>query len=62
MSRICIPDYEYKERIAKAAKKSGRISAAAAFAGELLGLKPIIEFADGITTTIDKKHIEIRFL
>lgn len=38
----------------KFAKKSGRISAAAAFAGELLGLKPIIEFADGVTTTIEK--------
>lgn len=38
----------------KYAKKSGRISAAAAFAGELLGLKPIIEFADGKTTTIEK--------
>ncbi len=38
----------------KFAKKSGRISAAAAFAGELLGLKPIIEFSDGVTTTIDK--------
>lgn len=38
----------------KYAKKSGRISAAAAFAGEMLGLKPIIEFADGGTTTIEK--------
>jgi DegV family protein with EDD domain len=38
----------------KYAKKSGRISAAAAFAGELLGLKPIIEFADGKTTTLEK--------
>ncbi len=38
----------------KYAKKSGRISAAAAFAGELLGLKPIIEFADGTTTTVEK--------
>lgn len=38
----------------KYAKKSGRISAAAAFAGELLGLKPIILFADGTTTTVDK--------
>ncbi len=38
----------------KYAKKSGRISAAAAFAGELLGLKPIIEFADGTTTTLEK--------
>lgn len=38
----------------KYARKSGRISAAAAFAGELLGLKPIIEFADNKTTTIEK--------
>ena len=38
----------------KYARKSGRISAAAAFAGELLGLKPIILFADGTTTTVDK--------
>lgn len=38
----------------KYARKSGRISAAAAFAGELLGLKPIILFADGTTETVDK--------
>ncbi|MBR6242205.1 MAG: DegV family protein [Ruminococcus sp.] len=38
----------------KYAKKSGRISAAAAFAGELLGLKPIIEFADNTTNTVEK--------
>lgn len=38
----------------KYAKKSGRISAAAAFAGELLGLKPIIELADNGTKTVDK--------
>ncbi len=38
----------------KYAKKSGRISAAKAFAGEMLGLKPIIEFADGTTNTIEK--------
>lgn len=38
----------------KYAKKSGRISATAAFAGELLGLKPIIEFADNSTTMIEK--------
>lgn len=36
------------------AKKSGRISAAKAFAGELLGLKPVILFADGTTATVDK--------
>lgn len=38
----------------KYARKSGRISAAKAFAGEILGLKPIIEFADGETNTVDK--------
>ena len=38
----------------KYAKKSGRVSAAKAFAGELLGLKPIIEFADNETATVDK--------
>ena len=38
----------------KYARKSGRISAAKAFAGELLGLKPIILFADGETETVDK--------
>ena len=38
----------------KYAKKSGRISAAKAFAGELLGLKPIILFADGTTETVEK--------
>ncbi len=38
----------------KYAKKSGRISAAAAFAGELLGLKPIILFGDGTTKTVEK--------
>lgn len=36
------------------AKKSGRISAAAAFAGELLGLKPIITMVDGTTKTAAK--------
>ncbi len=38
----------------KYARKSGRVSAAKAFAGEMLGLKPIIEFADGSTNTVDK--------
>lgn len=32
-------------------KKSGRVSAAAAFAGELLGLRPVIELIDGVSTT-----------
>ena len=35
-------------------KKSGRISAAAAFAGELLGLRPIISMIDGATATAAK--------
>ena len=36
------------------AKKSGRISAAAGFAGELLGLKPIITFQDGDSVILEK--------
>lgn len=35
-------------------KKSGRVSAAAAFAGELLGLRPIINMVDDKTTTLAK--------
>lgn len=35
-------------------KKSGRVSAAAAFAGELLGLRPIISMVDNTTTTVAK--------
>ncbi len=35
-------------------KKSGRISAAAAFAGELMGLRPIISMIDGETHTAAK--------
>lgn len=38
----------------KYAKKSGRVSAAKAFAGELLGFKPVILFADGKTENVDK--------
>lgn len=38
----------------KQMKKSGRISAAAAFAGELLGLRPIISLIDGVTKVEDK--------
>ncbi len=38
----------------KYAKKSGRISAAAAFAGELLGIKPIIQMADGGSKIMSK--------
>ena len=35
-------------------KKSGRISAAAAFAGELMGLKPVIVMDHGETTVVQK--------
>ena len=35
-------------------KKSGRVSCAAAFVGEVLGLRPIIKIADGISSTIEK--------
>ena len=35
-------------------KRSGRISAAAAFAGELLGLRPIIRISDGVSHVIEK--------
>lgn len=35
-------------------KKSGRVSCAAAFVGELLGLRPIIKIADGVSSTVDK--------
>ncbi len=38
----------------KYVKKSGRITAAAAFAGELLGLRPIIKLAGGGTEIIEK--------
>lgn len=36
------------------AKKSGRIPCAAAFVGELIGLKPIISMIDGKTTILEK--------
>ena len=38
----------------KQMKKSGRISAAAAFAGELLGLRPIISLNDGVSSVKSK--------
>ena len=38
----------------KYAKLSGRVGAAAAIAGELLGIKPIISFNDGIASTVGK--------
>jgi len=43
-SEICLAAFTLKQM-----KKSGRISAAAAFAGELLGLRPIISLIDGKT-------------
>ena len=36
------------------AKKSGRVSAAAAFVGEALGLKPIMTFTDGESKILAK--------
>ncbi|MGN1134102.1 MAG: DegV family protein, partial [Oscillospiraceae bacterium] len=38
----------------KYAKKSGRIPSAAAFAGELMGLRPIMKMSDGAITTVGK--------
>ena len=38
----------------KQMKKSGRISAAAAFAGELLGLRPVISLIDGVSVVQNK--------
>ena len=38
----------------KQMKKSGRISAAAAFAGELLGLRPVISLIDGVSAVQNK--------
>lgn len=38
----------------KFAKKSGRVSAAAAFLGEALGLKPLMTFLDGESTVLSK--------
>lgn len=36
------------------AKKSGRIPAATAFVGDVLGLRPIISIIDGVTTVVEK--------
>lgn len=36
------------------AKKSGRVSSVAAFMGELLGIRPIITFEDGISKVVGK--------
>lgn len=38
----------------KYVKKSGRVSAASAFAGELLGLRPVIKISNGVSTVLDK--------
>ena len=38
----------------KHAKKSGRINAAAAFVGDMLGVRPIIRMVDGDTKIVDK--------
>ena len=38
----------------KFVKKSGRVSAAAAFVGDALGLKPIITFEDGDSKVLNK--------
>ena len=48
------------------AKRSGRIGAAAAFVGDVLGLRPIISMIDGQTKTVDKvrgdKNLPARLL
>lgn len=38
----------------KYVKKSGRVTAAAAFAGELLGFRPLIKIADGTSVVLEK--------
>lgn len=44
------------------AKKSGRITAAAAFVGDVLGLRPIISFVDGVTKIVTKVRGEKQLL
>lgn len=46
----------------KIIKKSGRISAAAAFAGELMGLRPIITLIQGQTKVIQKVRGDAKIL
>lgn len=41
---VCLAAFSLKQL-----KKSGRVSAAAAFAGELLGLRPVISLTDGVS-------------
>ncbi|MCL2036122.1 MAG: DegV family protein [Oscillospiraceae bacterium] len=43
-------------------KKSGRITAAAAFLGELMGLRPIISLIDGVSVVLKKVRGEKAFL
>lgn len=38
----------------KVVKKSGRVGCAAAFVGEVLGLRPIIQIMDGVSTILEK--------
>lgn len=38
----------------KYVKRSGRVTAAAAFAGELLGLRPLIKIVGGVSTVVEK--------
>lgn len=46
---ICLGAYSLRQM-----KKSGRVSAAAAFAGELLGLRPVISLTDGVSVVRGK--------
>lgn len=48
-SEICLAAFSLKQM-----KKSGRISAAAAFAGELLGLRPVIQLNFGVSKVVAK--------
>lgn len=48
-SEICLAAFSLKQM-----KKSGRISAAAAFAGELLGLRPVIQLNYGVSKVVAK--------
>ena len=48
-NEVCLAAFSLKQM-----KKSGRISAAAAFAGELLGLRPIISLNDGVSSVKSK--------
>lgn len=44
----------------KCVKKSGRVSAAAAFVGDAIGLKPVITFEDGDSKILDKVRGEAK--